>query len=139
MKKFWAMVAGLISPFIFVAPAFAATTINICPSSIQGSSDFSRLCQFNIDSFPSLVSAIINILLIVAVIIALVFLIYGGIRWILSGGDKTAVESARNHIIAAIIGLVIVLLAFFIINLIGGLFGININKLTLPQLPTQSQ
>lgn len=60
---------------------------------------------------------------IIGVVVAVIFLIYGGIKWILSGGDKTAVESARNHIIAAIVGLIIVVGAFFIIGLIFQLLG----------------
>jgi len=55
--------------------------------------------------------------------VAVAFLIYGGIKWILSGGDKQAVESARNHIVAAIVGLVIVAGAFVIIGVVFKLLG----------------
>ena len=48
----------------------------------------------------------VNIVLIVAGIIFFFMLIIGGIRWILSGGDKANTESARNQITAALIGLI---------------------------------
>lgn len=68
---------------------------------------------------------IVTVLLVVGVLIALVFLIYGGIKWILSGGDKAAVDAARKHIVAAIVGLVIVVAAFFIVNVVFTLIGVS--------------
>lgn len=79
--------------------------------------------------------ALITYLLIGTTLLALAFLIFGGIRWIISGGDKTAVESARKMITYAIIGLVIAFLSFFIINTIGGFFGVKLLGTTLCKLP----
>ena len=59
---------------------------------------------------------LINILLVLAVILALIFLIWGGIRWIMSGGDKQKIEQARSAIIGAIVGLVLAFLSFLILN-----------------------
>jgi len=131
MRRLAGVILGGFSPLVFVTPAFAAGAINICP---QAGTGFEKLCTLNLDSFPSLVTTLINLVLIIAVIIALFFLIYGGIKWVLSGGDKTAVEAARNHIVAAIVGLTIALLAFFILNIIGGLFGVNLTNLNLPPI-----
>lgn len=72
------------------------------------------------------ISAVIRLLLIVAFVIALIFLIIGGIRWILAGGDKAAAESARGTLTAAIIGLIIVLVAWAIMFFIEQLFGVSI-------------
>lgn len=68
----------------------------------------------------------ITALLIGAVILALFFFIWGGIQWITSGGDKTKVQNARNRMIYSIIGLLIAFLSFFIVNLIGNIFGADI-------------
>jgi lipopolysaccharide/colanic/teichoic acid biosynthesis glycosyltransferase len=43
-------------------------------------------------------------------------LIWGAIKWITSGGDKGKVDAARNTIVAAVIGLIVLLLSFVIIN-----------------------
>jgi lysylphosphatidylglycerol synthetase-like protein (DUF2156 family) len=72
---------------------------------------------------------IFTLLLLVGVVIAVAFLIYGGIKWVLSGGDKAAVDAARKHIVAAIIGLVIVVLAFVIVSFVFQLLGVG-NPLT---------
>jgi amino acid transporter len=66
----------------------------------------------------TIVGKIVTILLILAVVLCLFFLIWGGIRWIISGGEKAKVDAARQTIIAAIVGLVIALLAYFILNLV---------------------
>ncbi len=61
-------------------------------------------------------SFIVNMLLSLGALLSVMYLMYGGIRWITSRGDKQAVDAAKKHITAAIIGLVIVVGAFFLIN-----------------------
>ncbi len=63
---------------------------------------------------------------IIAIVLALFFLIFSGIQRIVAGGDKQKLEAARKRIIFVIVGLVIVLLAFFILNLVGGFFSLNL-------------
>src|SRR3989344_200890 len=67
----------------------------------------------------------IVILSIVAIILTLVFLLFNAIKWITSSGDKQKIAAARSGIIYAIVGLVIVFLAFLVINVIGYFFNIN--------------
>lgn len=54
-----------------------------------------------------------------------VFLVWGGIEWMLSAGDKTKVESAQKRITNALIGVAIVASAFAIWKLALIFFGIN--------------
>lgn len=120
------------SLFASASAAFANTTIDPCAGA--GATFYKTLCDLSTTQLPTLVQRIIVILLIAAVLISLFFLIFGGIKWILSGGDKSGVENARNMIIAAIVGLVIAFLAFFILNVVLGLFGLGFNNLVLPRL-----
>jgi len=117
------------------APAFAQP-VDPCPQGTGSGGNFNKLCSsFTADRFGAIIGTVITIILIVAVIIALFFLIWGGIKWIISGGDKTKVEAARGTIIAAIIGLVITFLTYFVINLVLGFFNLGtINALELPRL-----
>ena len=86
-------------------------------------------------SADAIVRFVFNLLIIVALLISLIFLIYGGIKWITSGGDKTAVESARNTVVAAIVGLVIVLLTWVIINFVLQLLGLGgLGVINIPNL-----
>lgn len=83
---------------------------------------------------PAIVPVVVRLVLIAAALVALVFLIIGGIKWITSGGDKTAVESARSTITSALIGLVVVFAAWAIIRLIELFFGIRILSLDIPSI-----
>lgn len=82
----------------------------------------SQINYINSLSLQRLLSFGINLLLTIVILLALFFLIFGGIKWLISQGDKKQVETAQKTITYAIIGLVIVLLSFFIINLIGYAF-----------------
>jgi hypothetical protein len=119
-------------PFAFlVQPAFAQIQVNTCPEG----SDFGNLCGIGAASLPNVIYTVIVILLIAAVLISVIYLIYGGIRWILSGGDKSKLDSARSHIVAAVVGLVVAFAAFFIINVVAQIFlGHSITTLKLPSL-----
>lgn len=57
--------------------------------------------------------------------LAVVFIVIGGIRYIMAGGDPKATDSARDQITAALIGLVVALLAVVIVNIVGSFFGVN--------------
>lgn len=76
--------------------------------------------------FGGIVSAGIQLLLVIAAIVFFFILVLGGVKWITSGGDKAKTEGARNQITAALVGLVIVFAAWAIIQLIETFFGIDI-------------
>jgi hypothetical protein len=101
---------------VFLATAFPASA-DLCPTG-----DFARLCNLNLTRADSIVGSIITVLLIFAVIVAVIFIIIGGIRWVMSGGDKSKVESARGTITGAVIGIIIALSAYFILNVVTYLF-----------------
>jgi hypothetical protein len=90
--------------------------------------------QYRITSVGQLISAAVGTMLIIAALLAFFFLILGGIQWITSGGDKAGMESARNKITHAIVGLIIVGAAWAIMLLVQQFLGINIigNTLTFP-------
>ena len=67
-----------------------------------------------------------TVIMIGASVVCLALLIMGGIQWITSGGDKSGIESARNRIIYALIGLVIIFSSFLIIRTVGNFFGVEL-------------
>ena len=83
-------------------------------------------------SVGNIITWAITAILVVAGLIFFFMLIVGGLRWILSGGDKAATESARGQITAALIGLVIVFSAWAIAQLISAVFGVDILNVTIP-------
>ena len=134
MKKFPVWILSTFSYLTLVAaPALAADT-PISPCSETG--PFAFLCNLSSGNFGGLIGTFINFLFVVAIIIAVLYFIYGGIKYIMSRGEKEQVEESRNHIVAATVGLIITFLAFFIINIVLGFFtpGQNLNNLTLPSI-----
>lgn len=86
------------------------------------------------NGFGILISNLVGLLFIVAALAAFFFLIMGGLQWITSGGDKNGLESARNKITHAIVGLLIVAAAWAIMFLIGKFIGIDFPNLPIPSL-----
>jgi hypothetical protein len=85
----------------------------------------------------NVISAVVGILLVIAAVLAFLYLILGGIQWITSGGDKSGMEAARNKITAAIVGLIIVAAAWAIMLLIGRFVGFDLlgsGGVTLPTI-----
>jgi hypothetical protein len=61
---------------------------------------------------------IINVLLYIIGVLSVIMIIYGGFRYVTSGGDSGGVSNAKNTILYAIIGLVVAALAYAIINFV---------------------
>ena len=91
------------------------------------------LCDLG-GNVPNTIRNIVVFFVVLAVIIALLYLLYGGVKWITSRGEKTEVEAARNHIMAAIVGLIVVFLAIFIVSVILAAFGIKFDQLRIPSI-----
>jgi len=90
--------------------------------------------NMKITEVGALISSIIQVAFIIAGILVFAFLVWGGIEWITSGGDKTKTELARNRITNALVGLAIVAASYAVMRLISYFFGLNFleTSLTLP-------
>jgi hypothetical protein len=67
----------------------------------------------------------LTLIFIAAGIVALLFIIWGGISWITSGGEKEKIQEARNKIAYSLIGLIIIFSSYLIVRTVGGLFGVD--------------
>jgi hypothetical protein len=72
-----------------------------------------------------IVTTIVNIFSVVVGIVAVVMIIWGGFKYITSGGDSGNITGAKNTILYAIVGLVVVALAQFIVQFV-------LDKVTTP-------
>ena len=86
----------------------------------KGQSD----CLFSGDdcSNTPIFQTITNVLLFIVGAVSVIMLIIGGIRYTISGGDSTAVTSAKNTILYAVVGIIVSLLAFALVNFVIGSF-----------------
>lgn len=72
------------------------------------------------DSVNELITNVVNIFSVIVGIIAVIMIIWGGLKYITSGGDSGNVTGAKNTILYAIIGLIIVALAQVIVRFVLG-------------------
>lgn len=105
--------------------AVMASLSGLIPSTVlaqglSGIQPFQGTAQSNL---PTAITSIINILLILAALVAGIFLIIGGVQYITSGSDESGQEKAKNRILYAVIGLIFIGLAAAIVNFVVGAIG----------------
>lgn len=106
---------ALTIPGIDGKPEQVAVPGNIPSGGLAKGEDGATALQWGISAF-----------LLVITVLSLFFLIFGGIKWITSSGDKSKIDNARKTIIYAIVGLMLAFFSFFIISLLGNLFGVTL-------------
>lgn len=124
---------------IILPSAALAQDVQVGPCQSGIDSRFDSLCQKSYSTpIGSVLGNVLTIILTIATVLGVIFILWGGIKWITSGGDKAAVDTARKTVMAAIIGLILTFLSFFILSVVFGLFGLNLKKITLPRLTTDT-
>lgn len=76
--------------------------------------------------FSSLFTALLTLILTIGTLVFFFWFIWGAITWITSGGDKSKAEAARSRVTTALVGIVLLMTTWGILNLIRGIFGINL-------------
>ena len=61
---------------------------------------------------------IVSVMLFLVGVLSVVMLIFGGLRYIISRGESKAVESAKNTILYAIVGLIVAIMSYAIVNFV---------------------
>ena len=79
----------------------------------------------NLTCIPIILSDVVFWLFGLVAVTAVILVIYGGAKFVLSAGDPKQVDSARKTITYALIGMVLVLFAFGIVKLIGYVTGVK--------------
>ena len=102
---------------------------------VQAQMNIKKPDTIQITDLGQLISALVGTVLIIAALLAFLYLILGGIKWITSGGDKAGMEEARNKITHAIVGLIIVGAAWSIMTLVQNFLGVQIigGSINLPK------
>ncbi len=81
--------------------------------------------------FDRLFPALVSLGLTIGGIVFLFMLIWGGVEWITSGGDKVRNEAARQRVTNALTGIVILFSVFAILNLVECFFGIGLRQIII--------
>lgn len=70
------------------------------------------------DKAPDILRTVINTIILVLGMIAVIMIVIGGIRYTTSNGDASQTKAAKDTILYAVVGLVIAILAFPIVNFV---------------------
>lgn len=112
----YGLMAFVAMAFVAVATlpvdASAAPITWITPTNVAGPTNL-------VQTIGNIINVIIGILALVAV----VMIVYGGVRYTTSGGSADSIKAAKNIILYAIIGLVVAALAFAVVTFVISQFG----------------
>ena len=73
-------------------------------------------------NLPDIITTIINVMLFIAAALAVIMIIYGGIRYITAHGDEKQVKVAKDTIVYSVAGLIIAILAYALVTFIFNTF-----------------
>lgn len=108
------MKKNLISSLSLVPAAHAAFNLGV-----------NRPGNIKITNVGTMIQSALSIVMLIAGILVFAYLIWGGIEWLTSGGDKQKTEDAKKRITSALTGLAIIGASWAIMLLIGNFFGLD--------------
>ena len=116
----------LVLPIAIATPAYAdigdclsqGTGLNGDISNVSGGCTKDPGQGSGSTNLTDVITTVVNVISIVVGVIAVIMIIWGGMKYITSGGESNKITSAKNTIIYALIGLVIVALAQFIVRFV---------------------
>ncbi len=125
MKKLASLISSALATLTLATPALAQ----------GGTVGFEKPAEAKITDLGRLISTGISVVIIISGILVFVFLVWGGIEWLTSGGDKGKVEAARNRIVNALVGLAIIAASWALVRIIAYFFGIEagLSTFTIPK------
>lgn len=115
MKKLIYMASILIALFT-VAPAVPAYAA--LPQCQEVGNQDTAICTTDQSLLSGVLKDVINVMLYMAGAIAVIMVVVGGIRYITSDGDPGAAAKAKNTIIYALVGLVVAVMSYSIVNFV---------------------
>lgn len=87
-------------------------------SSVAGTASGGTICDSQGDDFYEIMKTIINTILMVLGMVAVIMIVIGGIRYTTSNGEASQIQSAKNTVLYAVVGLIVAILAFAIVNFV---------------------
>ncbi len=128
MKKILLYLPSLIAVMLAVFPFFAHAQSEINQGMMSIKSPFPSFGiagSTTLTGSAGLITNIIRMLLLIAGAIAVLFVIFGGFQYLTSAGNAEQAEKGKTTLVNAIIGIVIIILSYVIINVVVNLVAFN--------------
>ncbi|MBU0974799.1 pilin [Patescibacteria group bacterium] len=118
----------LISHLYTASPVFAQTTnwTGVCVSGIDNDATTNDVAT--IQGLECLIANIFTVIITLIGLGAFVMFIVGSVLWLISGGSTEGTKKARDTLTYAVLGIVVALGAFIVLNLIAGFTGVETIK-----------
>lgn len=121
LKAALLIIACLSFTSLFIVPTSPTYAYEICEDpNVPPAAKTAAKCGNSSDSIGPIIVEIVKVVIGLAGIVAVIFIIIGGIYYMTSAGDASKVEKGKKTIIYAAIGLIICALAFAIVNWVIG-------------------
>lgn len=113
-------ISMMISFGFLAVPLIVPATVQAAPVDVlQKCNSDSQVCKgTDKNSLFNLFESVINLLLVIIGVIAVIMIVVGGIKYTTSGGDGNATKSARDTVVYAVVGLVIAIMSYAIVNFV---------------------
>ena len=110
----------LVLPILMCGIFTVATVANVSALTLQEGAQSAQCdgCPSNLFGDTGVFRQVTNLILYIAGVVAVVMLIIGGIKYVVSGGDSKKVTDAKNTVLYAIIGLAVCFFAYAIVNFV---------------------
>jgi glucan phosphoethanolaminetransferase (alkaline phosphatase superfamily) len=108
-----ALVVGMGGLFV-ATPAYAVTVQDDCTA--IGVNPDSAVCSGGDEQIQPIIKTVINTLLYILGALAVIMIIFAGFRYTTSGGDANAVTSAKKTLLYSVVGLIVAILSYAIVN-----------------------
>lgn len=107
LKRVFQSIPLFVLGFLFISSVYAqsGSSVQVDPVALG----------FAIPTFSDLLTFLIRFFFLLAGIAALVMMLWGALAWVTSGGEKDGVEKARDKIVAAIVGMIMIVVALAVI------------------------
>lgn len=127
MKKIVIATSSLATA-LFIAASNASSALAVM--SVQGGANSAKGSDQTTDLFGTAgtFSTITNVLLFIIGAIAVIMIVIGGLRYVISGGDSSQITAAKNTILYAIVGIIVAILAYAAVNFVIGSFAPGANS-----------
>ena len=118
MKKFTKNLLQIVTGIATVATLFAGKVAMALTAQEGAEAARADGMPANLVGPEGVFNKITSTVLYAVGIVSVIMLIYGGLRYVMSGGDSKKVTDAKNTILYAIIGLIIAVLSYAIVHFV---------------------
>jgi hypothetical protein len=125
MTRIWRITTSFIGAITAVILSGLATLpAHALSLTLQNGADAAKGTDqvVNIFGTAGIFTTITNVLLFLVGAISVLMIIFGGFRYVVSGGNATSVSAAKNTILYAVVGIIVAIVAYAVVNFVIGSF-----------------